>query len=630
LKGRRERLRITGVALSPEFVYVLPPGQIAVDNRTAGVLWMTREAMAPAFGMEGAFDDVTLGLRRGTAVPAVLREVDRILEPYGGLGAVGRDRQASARLLRQELDQLRTMATVLPVLFLAVAGFLVSVVLGRVIAIQREQIAALKALGYANREVGLHYLGLVFTFVAPGIALGVLLGDWLGGAMTRLYSDYFHFPALEHRLEPSFVLLAVFVTAAAAIAGSLRSVRAVARLPPAEAMRPEAPARYDVGIVERAGLLAALPAAGRMVARDLLRRPLRALLAATAIALAIAILITGRFSMDALDWMLDLQFRRAQRQDLTLSFSRPMPTNVRARLRSLPGVRQVELERAVAVRARVGHRSREVVIQGLEPGAVLHHVYDLVGREVRIPPNGIVLSGYDAGRLGIRAGASIRLEPLEGERRPRTAIVVALVDELIGVSAYARAETVSRLLGEEPVATGALLTVDPSRAAAVAADLRRFPNVAGVLRKDASLRLFREQTSQVMGVYTLFLVAFASAIAIGVVYNGARVALSTRGRDLATLRVLGFTQGEAFAVLLGEQIVHVALAIPIGFGLGRVMAEGIAAATDPELYRFPAIVSPKTYAFAASVVLATTVVSALLVRGRVRRLDLLAVLKARD
>jgi putative ABC transport system permease protein len=123
---------------------------------------------------------------------------------------------------------------------------------------------------------------------------------------------------------------------------------------------------------------------------------------------------------------------------------------------------------------------------------------------------------------------------------------------------------------------------------------------------------------------------FATIIAGGFVYNNARVALSTRSRDLASLRVLGFRRREISAVLLGELSIQVLASILPGVWLGRVLVEQMMASTDPELYRFPTVISAQTYAFACTVTLSAALLSALVVRSRLDHLDLIAVLKSKE
>ncbi|WP_224246182.1 ABC transporter permease [Hyalangium gracile] len=631
VNGRRVALRMVGVVLSPEYVYAVPPGGIWDDNLRFGVFWMERDALAAAFRMEGAFNDVLVRLIPGASAESVVDELDRLLKPYGGLGAFPRNKQISDRYVSQEIQQLYAQATVVPLIFLAVAAFLVNVVLSRLIGTQREQIAALKALGYSDLSVGLHYLKLVMVVVGLGAVVGTGMGVAAGQGLMSLYSEAFRFPLLTFRLDLSMVVVSVLFSFASAVVGALASVRQVARLPPAEAMRPASPPTYRPTLLERSGFHRLFSQAGRMVLRDLERRPWRLLFSSLGIGLAVAILIVGSFSIDSVRYVIGVQYGLAQREAISLAFSRSVPDRARREVEQIPGVLHTEPLRMVPVRLVAGPRSYETAIQGLPSDGVHRQVLDAKLRPVALKAGGLMVGRELARRLGVGLGDTVRLEVQDGSRPVREARVAFLVDDLIGLSAYMELESLERLLGDDGVITGATLTVDPARMDEIYARLKELPLVAGVGRSDLFKMQFEKQIAEVMVVFTVVLAAFAAAIAVGIVYNNARIALAVRSRDLASLRVLGFTRREISVILLSEIATSLLLALPMGLVLGRLFAIWVAgAAVDTELFRLPAIIDPRTYAFAVIVVLVAGVVSALLVRRRLDHLDLIGVLKTRE
>jgi putative ABC transport system permease protein len=631
VNGRRVALRVVGVVLSPEFIYAVPPGGLWDDNLRFGVFWMDRDALAAAFRMEGAFNDVIVRLAPGTRPEAVVEGLDRVLKPYGGLGAYPREKQISDRYVTSEIQQLRANATVVPLIFLGVAAFLVNVVLSRLIGTQREQIAALKALGYSGLSVGLHYLKLVCVVVGLGAVVGVGMGVVSGRALMNLYTEVFRFPLLTFRLDLATVVGAILFSFGSAVVGALAAVRQVARLPPAEAMQPLAPPTYRPTLLERSGFHRLFSQSGRMVLRDLERRPWRLLLSSLGIGLAVAILIVGTFSIDAVRYLMGVQYGQIQREALSVTFTQSVPDSARRELEQLPGVLHTEPLRMVPVRLVAGPRSYETGIQGLPARGEHRRVLDEKLRPVPLEGEGMMLGRELARRLGVGLGDRVRVEVLDGDRPVREAQVVFLVDDLIGISAYMEIDALGRMLGDARVITGATLSVDPAQQDALYARLKELPRVAGVGRTDLFKQQFEKQVAEVMVVFTVVLAVFAAAIAVGIVYNNARVALAVRARDLASLRVLGFTRREISVILLSEIAVSLLLALPMGLVLGKVFAVGVASsAVDSELFRLPAIVDPRTYAFAVLVVLAAGIVSALLVRRRLDHLDLIGVLKTRE
>ncbi len=631
LNGRWERLRIVGIGLSPEYVYEISgAGNILPDNKRFGVLWMSRDSLGPAFDMDGAFNDVALALAPGASREDVLADLDRLLEPYGGLGAYGREDQVSNSFLSNELGELQAEGRIVPAIFLGVAVFLLHIVVTRLVRTQRDQIAVLKALGYGNTAVGIHYLEFVLLMVAGGAAAGVALGAWLGRSLTGIYADFFRFPLLRYELGPGVLALAVLGCFGAAAVGAIGAVRQAAALAPAEAMRPEAPARFRAGFLERLGWTRRISPAARIILRNLARRPIRFALSVLGISLGVAILVLGRYFLDATDEVLDLQFRVVSREQATVALNLPSGSRARYELARLPGVWRAEPFRAVPVRLRFEHRAKRTVLLGLQPGAQLRRVVKRDRRSVPMPPEGVVLTDHLARTLGVKPGQTLTVEVLEGERPVRDVPVAAVVDELVGVAAYMDLPAVHRLLGEEGSISGGYLAMDPRGAGRLYTLLKETPAVAGISLREAMIKSFRETIARTMGVFTGVLVGLACVIAVAMVYNGARIALSERGRELASLRVLGFTRGEVSVMLLGEQALITLAAVPAGWAIGLGSCALISRLYDTELLRLPLVVSPRTYAFALLTIVAAAALSGLVVRRRIDRMDLVGVLKTRE
>lgn len=632
LNGTLRPLRVVGLSLSPEYVMTLAPGQLAYDPATTPVLWMNESALAAAFQMEGAFNSISLSLEPTADARAVVATLDGILEPYGGFGAVPREKQTSNFMLNGELTQLDNMASFVPYLFLFVAALLVNVVLSRLVQLQRPEIATLKAVGYDNRVIALHYLKLVSVIVLGGAVVGVGAGAWLGAEMTALYTgEFFRFPNPRYQLQSATVSFAIGVSAATAVLGAWLSARSIMQLPPAEAMRPPAPARFRRSLLERLGTLRLLGPGARMVWRELSRRPLRLLLSAFGISLAVAILVVGRSMWDAIDQLMGSYLHRSMREDVTATLTQPVSAGAVAEVEHLPGVLLAEGLRQVPVRFRAGHRYRDSAITGYPSGAQLRQLLHSDGTPYGpIPERGIVLTDKLAEVLHIGVGDIVNVELREGMWHRRDVLVVGLVAEPFGLSGHMQEESLSRLLGDAGAVNTLLLSVDEPYIQQVERSLGRFPRVASVASPRDVQRQFDEQSGAIVSVFTFIMTLFAAIIAVGVVYNNTRVALSQRNRELASLRVLGYTRREIASILFGEQAVQVALAIPIGLWLGTWMSRAMMANADPEAYRFPVFVSATTYAFAVAVTLLSAVLSALIVRRRIQTMDLIAVLKTRE
>ncbi|MFN9210876.1 MAG: ABC transporter permease [Betaproteobacteria bacterium] len=630
INGRWQRLTVSGIAVSPEYIYEAGPGDLMPDNRRFGVLWMDRQALARAFDMEGAFNDATARLAPGAVQAAVLAEFDRLLAPYGGAGAYGREEHFSHRFISDEIAQNRVQAIVLPAVFLAIGAFLLHMILSRQVALQRAQIGLLKAFGYGERALVAHYLKLALLVMVLAAVLGSALGWWLREVIAQMYAEFYRFPVLVRAATGEAIFFAVLLVGAAAVAAAWDAARRAARLPPAEAMRPEPPPVFGLHAFDRLRALRRLPQGARIVVRNLVRRPWRALVSSTGIALALAISLVAAYFYAAMDLAMQIQFALVQREDVQVTFNDPRGPEALSELARLPGVLRAEPFRSVPVRLRHEHRARQVQLLGLPADGELRWIVDARRVRVPLPPVGLLVNRTLATILDLQVGDEAELEVLDGKRPHLRLPVAALVDEPLGLGLYADAAWLARALGEDRWLSGALLRVQSGATDALYARLKQMPQVAGVAIRAATLQSFYNLLARSFLVLTFINLVFAGTIAFGLVYNGARIALSERCYELATLRVLGFTRAETARLLLGEQALLTAAGIPLGLLFGAALCWFFSRLLQTELYRLPFVLTGGMLWQSVAMVLAAVTLSGAFVAWRARRMDLTAVLKARE
>ncbi|PWF43986.1 ABC transporter permease [Massilia glaciei] len=627
INGKRRTLVVVGIALSPEFIFAGLWGM--PDARGFGIFWVDRDVLAAAYNMEGAFNRAAFKLAPGAVPERTIGAVAALVAPYGGREVFARPAQVSHSMLDAEIKQQRVMGTMLPAIFLGVAAFLLNVVVARLVSTQREQIATLKALGYGNTAITAHYLKLVLAIVFGGLVLGILVGKQLGVMLTGLYAETFHFPRFEHRIAPPLLLVGAGIAILTACVGTLHAIRATARLAPAEAMRPPAPPNFHRSALGRLGIERAGPAL-RMVLRNMERRPARTSLAMAGVAAAVAIVIMGNFFRDAIEMVVDNQFTLGLRGDVTVWTTDPVSDSVRHALRRLPGVRSVESLRFVTVNVGNAQRRERTILRGYAGRAELYRVIDMGQQETLLAGRGLVLTDRLADKLGLRLGDLVTIEVLEGRQRTLLVPLRATVKEMFGLNAYIERGALNRLLSEGDLSTGFVLSVEPGSEARVLEASKAMPRLAGAWSKNTMLQNMQEITARNVRIMSTILTAFASVIAVGVVYNNARIALSERAWELASLRVLGFTRAEVSAMLLGEMAIVIAVALPLGMLFGRGLVGLVAELVKSDQLHFPVVLQARTYAWAAVAVLAAGVASALVVRRHIDHLDLVAVLKTRE
>lgn len=628
LNGKWRWLRITGTGVSPEYVYEIGAGSIFPDNRRFGVLWMGHDALASAFDLRGAYNDLTLTLAPGVSPGPVIEELDRLLARHGGIGAYPRAEQLSEQFLSGEIDETQVTSIMLPGIFLGVTAFLLHIVLSRLVATQRDQIATLKAFGYTRLGISLHFVGIALVPIVAGSMTGSAAGLWFANLLAQVYARFFQFPRVDFVPDPAVIAWAVAIGAVSGLAGALGAAQRVLGMAPAEAMRPEAPAVYRRGFLERLGVRAS-PEVSVMV-RNLERRPWKGLLSVVGLGMAGGLVITVLAMFDAIDFMLDLQFNEVDRADATVVYREARGTASLSGLRRVSGVLWAEGFRVVPVRLVAGRRTYRTTVMGMERGAELRRVVDLDRRVHALPYAGLLLADPLADTLGVRAGDSVRVEVMEGERHTGTVEVAGTVADMLGMSAYMERGELAALAGDRDAISGALLRVDPRSASAFHREVKHLPLVAGVGVRAATLEGFERTIAESFRPSLLLTLGFACVIAFGIVYNSGRIALSERGRELASLRILGFTRREVATMLLGEQAILVAVSVPGSFLVAWFLTWLITIRFESTLYRLPIDIAGTSYLAGAGVVVASAALSALLVARRLGQLDLVAVLKTRE
>lgn len=630
LYGSKRTFRIVGIAQSPEFLFTTAPGELVPDDARFAVLWLNAEALEAAFDLKGAFNEALLSLERGAEVAPVLAAVDALLDRYGGLGAYALEDQVSNRFLSEEIKGLQATSKAVPPIFMAVAAFLLYIVVRRMVSAEREQIGLIKAFGYTDTEVSLHYFQLVVSIALAGAALGCLGGVWAGRALAGLYQALYHLPFLVFRVDPSSFASGVLISVLAAVVGGVSVLRQVFALTPAVAMRPPAPSDYSKSGALTASLKTWLDQPSRMVLRRVLRNPGRIFGAAIGIAAGMGLSSAQMSVMSGFNDVLDTTYGVIDRSDVAVTFFEQMPDKTAFDLAHLPGVIEVEPIRAVGAVLRNGTESYRGSVTGLVENAQLNRAVDADHADIAMPDSGIVLAKSLADTLGIGAGDTVSVEVLEG-RRPILELRVARIAEtLMGAPAFMHIEVLNRALGEPGRISGAFMRVDAGAYPALFAALKDVPSVAGVTRKNDARAAMKKLMDEGAGTMRYVMALIAGVITFGIVYNSARISFGEQSRDLASLRVMGFTQGEAAFILLGELAIVVLLALPIGVLLGYGLSYLVAAGFSTDLYQIPTGFRPDAFGVAGLAVVAAALIGGWLVKREIERVDLVATLKTRE
>ncbi len=630
LNGVKRDLTVVGWALSPEFIYTIGPGSLIPDDEDYGIVWMPERALAALLDRTGAFDNLAVKLRPGARPKPIIDMLDQLLEPYGSWGAIGRDEQTSNAFIDAEITQLRTLAYILPPVFLGITIFLVNMVIGRIVALERAEIGLLKALGYSDIAILFHYLLLAGLVAVCGVALGYAVGSWLSYGLARLYADFLKFPYLIYTVSWNAYVVSGLLGLFAASAGAARAAWSAARLAPATAMSPTAPPRFRRNWIDVALRRMHVSQPTMMILRSLIRWPVRAAMSVLGLSLAVAILVSSNFFPDSLDLIIDTGFHQSNRQHVVLFFNDTMDESALEDAARLPGVLQVEGQQYLPVILRHEHRQKRAVIEARRPGNDLSRIVSAEGEIVDAPPGGIMLSERLAAQLGLAVGDMVEVEFLGNRKGAYDLPVTRLVTQYFGLGAYMDQETADRLFQQAPQVSVINVTLDPARNAAFQAALKELPRLGGRAMMVENRRGFEETISENILVSTMVYALLGILITVGVAYNGARIQLSERARELASLRILGFTRGEVAYILIGEIMLLALIAQPLGWWIGWAVAKLMTDSFTSDLYAIPMVLKVSTFSSASLIVLGAAMASVLVVRRRLDRIDLVSVMKTRE
>ena len=633
IKGQRRKLIIVGIGLSPEYVFFGVPGAMVPDNRRFGVLWMDRDALTSAFDMRGAFNDVAISLTPFADEKEVINRLDRLLDSYGGIGAYARKDHVSHATLDGDINRLRTSIFIAAPAFLGVVAFLLHTLMMRHVETEREYIGVLKAFGYSDVSIAWHYMKLVMAIIGVGLVIGLLGGLRLGRFATELYAANYRFPVLYYALTPAVLLQATAVQLAAALFGGLSSCRKAVLLQPAVAMRAPPPPVYRRTFLEWMAVWLTPDQPTRMIMRHIARWPLRSGMTVLGIALATAVLLAPMAVLDSVKHMIDVHFFRAERQDLTVAFAQVRPERAAVfTMADKPGVLQIQPFRATMANVRFGRNQRRITVIGRHTVNELSRPLLTNSDPLEIPTDGIVVSRTMASWLGAGIGDYLDIQFLEN-RRPQIHVpIVGIAESHTGQSFFQLHMHLPRLnaiMGDSDVVTGVHLKVDPTKAHALYDEIKKIPSITGAVSHTTQLEAMRRMMAQTTSV-TILNIVFAGIIVFGIVYNNARISLAERSRELATMRMLGFTRLEVSYILAGELVLLTLAAMVIGCAIGYGLAWRLTEGASNVMFRLPLWVERDTFGYTLLTVMATVGLSSAVVIWRIFRFDLIAILKLRE
>lgn len=632
IKGREAKFKITGTAISPEYIYEIPGGHmLAPDPKAFGVAFVPYRTVAALYDMESQVNDIVFTLDGGTEFSKVKNPVAKILGHYGMTSLIARKDQLSSSMLTQEIAGLKGSASTTPIIFLMVAAAILYIMLRRMIEQQRGQIGVLKAFGFSDREIIFHYLSYSVLISGIGGFLGGMAGSGLSFSLAKLYQQFYNIPNLSGRFSPGYLAAATLLSVIFGVIAGYQGSKRVTKLSPAEAMRPAAPLTGRKTLVERFEVFwNILNTRARMAVRNVFRSRQRTAITILGVACAFSMMVAARGMFDSSYFLISYQYDKVERYDLKVVL-RQYVDKVQgvSTAKHMDGVD--EAEPLLEVPVTITHRwlKKDTVITGLPKNASLYRLLTSKGETVQPPRDGLVMSAQLAKTLNVKPGDMVTVKPLVGDVEKEQVIVKKVIPQYVGVGTYMDIDSLSVLLKSSPLASSMLVKVDSEKLPLVRKQLQEGKNVLTIQDKTKIKAQFEQlmESSQASQYVLLF---FSFVLGFAIVYNVNLISLSERERELATLMVIGMTEREVGRILLTEQAMLGLSAMVLGVPLGYSMLYGIANASATELYSMPLIVLPESFLVAAAGTVMFILAAQWKVQGRVRNLSMLDVLKQQE
>ena len=629
-QGREFSMTVTGTAISPEYVYIVKnTSQMLPDEAGYGIAYITAEGMAMLTGHEGVANSIVLEREPGVTFDQVRTGLEDQLRPYGLKELYDKEDLMSYFFLELEMSSIAAMSTSLPMVFLFLAIVVLYLMLKRVIEQERTQIGTLKAFGYSNRRLIGHYLGYGMVTGITGGILGWVLGYLLSRVYLEMFLQFFMLPRLAGGFDPGGIVRALSLSAGSGLLGAYAGVRSIIRLHPAEAMRAESPRSFRFDIINYIGIFRQfLSSRGNMSLRSISRNPVRSLFVVISIMFSFGIIsLVGSFN-GLIDKMIFAQLQDIQRYQVKLSLEQPL--HYRQAVEEawqLDSVSYAEGLLELPFRISSRHLHRDIVLTGVPDHSVLYHIADTNTGETYPPPTGsIILSNGLAGELQVRAGDRIMLSSnLLPDDTELT--VSAVIEQNMGSGSYTGLGFLSELTGHPEMANAIILNTDD--VGALKESVKSSSVITTIEDKEKTLSGYRAMMGMFTGVYAA-LELLGTLVAFAIIYNTATISLSERKREYATLRVLGLSVGEVAGIMNFEYAVLTVCGIVLGIPFTRLLNHAVNMMMDTDLFCMPSTLPVSAYLLGVSSCVLAIVFSGRSATGKIRRFDMVEVLKERE
>ncbi len=628
--GKRIELEVGGKAVSPEHIYVIPSAQAMMpDNERFTILFLEHGFMQQLFGYDGMVNEVIVEIKDEDRVEEIKKELEDRLKHYGLISVTERDEEVSYVMMENELNGLESMGSAYPVIFLTIGSIVIYMLLLRLVDNQRLQIGVLMALGFTKRAILFHYLGYALFVGFVGSALGSLAGIKLGGALTRYYLVFFNVPVLQIKTYVSVIIIGILMSVVFCGIAGLNAAKRVLKIAPAEAMRPVAPIEGKKWWGERIlPFIGSMKISWRLTFRNMWRNKKRTIFTVSAISMTVGLMISILMMLDSVDYLFEMAFGDALSYDYKVAFTTDVHQDIVNDLSEFEEITYVEPIAEYPFRLKNGWREKNTMIMGIERNSRVYHLSGLNGGRIDVPREGILLTEGLAESLGVKRGDMLTIEALNKPGIERQVTVKGLVEEYMGGSGFMELDVLNGVLQEGSTINNALINLRYNSGNFVR-DIEGMAYVQSVREPDDMVKQYNEYMG-LMYAYIGVIITLSCIMGFAIIYNTTTISIMERKRELASLRIMGFTNKKVSELIFNENTAVSVMGLIVGMPLGRFMGVQMLNYVPEDMMSLPLVIFPKTYVLAAVTVALFVILAQMANMRRISRMDLVEVMKSRE
>jgi putative ABC transport system permease protein len=626
INGRLHNLKVCAIASSSEFIYLMENEQSLMPvPEKFGIVYASEAFSQSIFGYRGYYNEVMIKTDGQSKIDDIIDLVEKKLDKYGVKKITKLEDQLSNDVLVQELDGIKMMSSILPVMFLMVAAIIISIMLSRIVNNDRIAIGILKALGYGNLGILSHYTKYALLIGLSGSLLGITGGMLLAIPMSKVYVYYFNIPLFGVKIQYNYIIYSIILTSLFCIASGLFGARGVLHILPADSMRPEAPKAGKRILIERITVLwRHVPFSWKMIIRNIMRNKRRFAFLVLGLALAYAINIVPLYMGDAMISMFELQYGEYQKMDYTIQFKKPLNERVIVDIKHLADIKQIEPRIEYPFELINGWKKKTVNIIGVPLNTDFHVFMDRNNAMIQLPEKGILITEAIAKELDAERGDIITVKSFIPGKEDVELHVTNIFKQYLGANAYMNIEAMDELFLDKQLITGVSVVSEND----LKEELKDIKNISSVLSiidmKDVFVD-FLDTINIAIGFYILF----GGILSFALIYNATIIGISERMTEFASLRIMGFDKRDVYRMISKENFIIAGIAVIAGIPFGAAMIRGMIEFFSSDMMTLPVMYPVKVFILAAVATMLFVAVAQLATLKKIYKINFIDALKSR-